>query len=451
VAFDVVGLRSCVADDDVAAMFGLELAEAPSVASVVLSSEGRRVYRHDDPHALAREPLAPALVECLDAIATDGVACIGLAAVGARRPVAMSARVAVGEGCAEAAFTVPPDGLGAVRPMLAAVGIRPVKVSQVGALVRVEFAFDLRRHIESARLARFGRTLSCVDFFADGVPPAGQVERGLRDALRARLRRGSDRVRELAASLVESGRALTMTARAPQAWDGRTYGDVVPDGVLLAGLRVITGGNVGAQLAACAVLRQRLIDTRAAGGWAFHRGTLPTATDSAPVLLGLRDTTAVDDLERYADRKGGYVPQLSSEAGDAEHMARSPATVHWDQPDMFTTCLIRHLRRQVGLPATTPTQWIRDRLATRSGLYNAGPWLVDMAVALEVADDPDAVDIRRIMRRELLAARNDDGSFGRARERPLATAAAVCALRALGVRGRVLGEKPATARRVARG
>jgi len=445
VAFDLIMLRRIVDDGDLAAMFGLTRSDVPQVAAVVLSSDGSLVLRRDTQQRHRPQALERSLVDCLDAITTDDAACVGIADAGVLGTVAMSAHVlAFHDGRGEAAFELPPDGLVAARPLLAAVGVRPLEVRQVGDLHRVDFAFDLRRHVESARLARFGRTMSCVEFFTGGVEAAGTVERGLRDAASARIRHGGDLLRQRAVSLLDSGRALTMTSRSPSRSPGgevgRAYGDIVPEGMLLAGLRHVTGAHAAAQIAACVELRGRLLEARSVGGWAFHRGTLPTATDSALVLLGIQDRDAVRDLERYADGAGGYLPQLTRDTGDAERMVRSAGTAHWEQADLFTTCLIRYLRRQVGLATVTDTRWIRRRMASRWGSFTASPWLVDLAVALAVSEDEDAGDLRRTLRRELLAARNDDGSFGRRGERPLATAAAVVALSALGVRGRVLGE-----------
>jgi len=180
-----------------------------------------------------------------------------------------------------------------------------------------------------------------------------------------------------------------------------------------------------------------LVSHRVGNLWPFHHGRLPTATDSALVLLSQKNAQAIESLEDFSDSAGGYLPQLSSDEGDALHMRREEATLHWRQPDLVTTCLVRALRRSAGLAPNTPVAWLAERFDRRAGLFFANPYLVDWALARALAGDEDAASLRKALAAEILSSRNPDGSFGRF-DPPLSTAAATAALAALGHRSRAI-------------
>jgi hypothetical protein len=189
---------------------------------------------------------------------------------------------------------------------------------------------------------------------------------------------------------------------------------------------------------AASVLADRFLSGHRVGNlWPFHHGGLPTATDSALVLLGRKNAQAIEALEEFSDGAGGYLPQLSSDEGDALHMRREEATQHWRQADFVTTCLVRALRRSAGMVPGAPVGWLAKRFDRRAGLFFANPYLVDWALALAIAGDEDAAQLRYSLSLEILSSRNADGSFGRFDE-PLSTATAIAALAALGHRSRAI-------------
>jgi hypothetical protein len=70
-------------------------------------------------------------------------------------------------------------------------------------------------------------------------------------------------------------------------------------------------------------------------------------------------------------------------------------------------------------------------------LFFANPYLVDWVLALAIAEDREATDLRDRLTREILDSANQDGSFGRF-DQPLSTALAIIALATLGHRSRII-------------
>jgi hypothetical protein len=91
----------------------------------------------------------------------------------------------------------------------------------------------------------------------------------------------------------------------------------------------------------------------------------------------------------------------------------------------------------VGLSRHTSTAWLEAQFERRSALFFANPYLVDWVLALAIAEDRDAIDLRDRLTREILASANQDGSFGRF-DQPLSTALAIVALATLGHRSRTI-------------
>ncbi|HEX8893751.1 MAG TPA: hypothetical protein VF783_10530, partial [Terriglobales bacterium] len=212
------------------------------------------------------------------------------------------------------------------------------------------------------------------------------------------------------------------------------YGDLVPLGFLLKALNQSSKDTLARPTAQ---VREILRAGRQGALWPFHSRRLVTATDSVLILQALLDREGVEALERFSDGQGQYYPQLWSQTKQPDRMMISEANAHWCQPDFATTCLVRSLRAEVGLPRLTPLRSLEDHFETRSGLYFANPYLTDWALAGAIRNDTGAAELKDRLRREILAGMNDDYSFG-AYDLALSTSFAILALAALGCRGRLL-------------
>ena len=418
----------------------------PDDAYVVLTSRGRYlvdetgVPRPGDAMAPPLRPPAPGAgladhyagpLGIVEAAAAD---CVGLGQTEGRGPVAMAVTIEAGRGAARAAFRHAPS----CRhfELLPAVGVDPRGQETAGDWTVVRFENRLSEHLLAGLVSAFARTHHCNLFFLRHGEVDPQLEAGLIEAGEARLRVA---VRVLQASAVRAGldaraggRAMTCLPPPPQA--PFPYGDLVPLGILLRALRRFPDDkavDAGAQL-----LRRHLDRHRQGALWSFHTGGLATATDSALILLGHGDPAGVRELDRFAV-DGGIVPQLSDEVDRPGHMRAGPENAHWRQPDFATTCLVRWLRREAGLPDDLPFADLAQRFADRSGLFFANPYLVDWCLAEAVRDDPAAAGIRTRLGEEIAASANEDFSFGRY-DVAFSTALAILALAALGRRGRLL-------------
>jgi hypothetical protein len=194
-------------------------------------------------------------------------------------------------------------------------------------------------------------------------------------------------------------------------------------------------------------LTHYLLQRRSGELWPFHGGDIPTATDSALILLGLEDREAVMALEMFADGQGGYFPQLWNHAGDEARMQVGEWNRHWCLPDFATTCLVRAHRSQAGLSELTAVGYLEERFKARSGLFFANPYLVDYALALalqpthDIQSEDDQLAIAGLQKRlagEIMASLNPDYTFGRY-DLPLSSALAVLSLDALGENARAQG------------
>jgi hypothetical protein len=164
---------------------------------------------------------------------------------------------------------------------------------------------------------------------------------------------------------------------------------------------------------------------------------LPTAIDSALVLLGVDDPASVARLERFGQADGSYVPQLWAPERTTDCMELSEGVRHWCQADLATTALVRHLRAAAGLPTVTPLSHLADQYETRSSLFVANPYLMDLLFALAIERDPDASSLRDRLAEDILGSMDDRHGFG-SFDPQLSTACAILALAALGHRGRAL-------------
>jgi hypothetical protein len=291
-------------------------------------------------------------------------------------------------------------------------------------------------HIHSGSLAGYARTGNCNQFFLNHGEIDRSLEAGLIQASESRTAWGRETGLAAAGRLGSLARqaCLAMTCQPPPPQKRFGYGDLVPLGFLLKTLNQSSEDTLAEPTAK---VREMLLSGRQRELWSFHSGRLVTATDSALILQALPEREGVEALERFSDGEGQYYPQLWSETKQLGRMVISEANAHWCQPDFATTCLVRGLRAEVGLPQVTPLRCLEDGFETRSGLYFANPYLTDWALAKAIHNDSDAAELKERLRREILGGMNDDHSFG-AYDLALSTSFAILALAALGCRGRLL-------------
>jgi hypothetical protein len=450
VAFRLERLAAVVGRRTLHAAFGVpEIATETRVNHVILTSAGALLGRDEALESYTGAALNPprdlSLADRFSGLlgrVRPDVECIGVGEIEGGSPVLMTVSLgAGGRGSAEAWFASRPTGEG--WELLPAIGVRalgrPIAEGPHGPW-HVRFSYSLAEHLEAARLARFTRTANCNRFFL----LQGALDQGLQAGIR---RAGHDRLAAAALAAYDDALAVAQATAdtlmtACSAARREAYGDLVPLGMLLPGVRRLPPGPpelLERGLSAVQRLRRRLCEGARDGGWPFQAGAVTTGLDSALVLLGLRERSAIPALERFRERTGGYAADRAGTPGPST-VAASPSTEHWRGPDVATTALARALRRDAALPETTPASWLEQRFDERGSAFIACPWLLDWMLALGLAGDRSAAAIRLRGRliAELLASRSEDGTFGRPDERILATACACAALDVLGVRGRTL-------------
>lgn len=403
------------------------LVAANGQGPLALGDEAHMLQAHGA--GLARWPLAEA--DCIGIGRRNG------------QPALLFVRIADGVGQAEALLAVAPPSH--CYDMLPAIGVDHLGTEAVAGGWLARFRNRLPLHVKAGLLGGFARTHNCNIFFMDQAVVTPEIAGGLQSAFDDRLRwaRGAtgDLVRQQAARCAD--RPPAMTCRPPAPAQPFAYGDLVPLGLLLRGLRALPpapDAALFAQLAhgrAVDRLESLLMQRRIGELWPFHTARLPTATDSCLVMLGLPTPGAVAALARFTDGKGGVLPQLAAGQADTMHMEAAPCNAHWRQADFATTCLAAALRAAAAQPALTPADWFGQRFASRSGLYFAHPFLVDWCLAMAIREREDLAALRAPLQAELLAAANADGSFGRW-DPVLGTTLAILALDALGERGPAL-------------
>lgn len=412
-------------------------------AFIVLTSAGRGLAGRDGATAWHNgtvpnggslaERWADRLALMPDIAAAD---CVGIGALPGKPPVVLSLTVEDGIAAAEALFEQAPDERN--YELLAAAGVRYRGGEPAGAYWRARFINDLPQHLLSAALSGFSRTGHCNRFFLQHGVIDAPLAAGLVAAATGRIEEARRRMLTLVLRQALAARrsSLAMTCLPPAPDIAFPYGDVVPLGFLLAALE--RSGVEDEKLAAGATLLRRQLEKLRSGTlWPFHRERLPTATDSALVLRGHRGAAEIEALERFGDGDGRYLPQLAAAERDGEHMRRSAAVDHWCQSDLGTTCLVRALRAEAGLPQRTPIELLEEHFAERGALFFANPYLMDWALALALESDAEAASLRTRLGREILASANTDGSFGRY-DQALSTSLAILALAVLGISGRAL-------------
>ena len=156
--------------------------------------------------------------------------------------------------------------------LLAAVGVRSLSKPHPlvsGGPWHARFAYSLEAHLQAARLGGFTRTLNCNEFFLSQGSAGARLQAGLSKAGRDRLTAAHATAYDDA--LAVAGAASDTLMRARDARSSHDYGDLVPLGILLTGLRRLMDGPgalVKRGLNAVAHIRRRLRDGQTDGGWA---------------------------------------------------------------------------------------------------------------------------------------------------------------------------------------
>jgi hypothetical protein len=423
---------------------GVEILDCLAVAltsrgkGIAFDAQGPWTWSFREPQYHVSQTVGTCLAERLLLLADFSDAdCIGFGQLPGSSPVVVAITIdSAGVATAKALFDQQPSQRG--YDLLPAVGVHPQSGEWRHGFWCAQFSNRLSDHLRSAELAGFSRTLHCNLLFLNHGRVDDRLEAGLLAAASARIHHGLRTAAASAVELILTARRseLAMTCVPPAPKSPYPCGDLVPLALLAYALGSIPNSTPAVN-AACVLAKRFLESHRVGNFWPFQHGRLPTATDSALVLLGLRDTNAIGALEQFNDGADVYLPQLSNDQGDAMHMLREPATQHWDQPDYVTTCLVRALRRATGTTPKTPVAWLTERFDRRAGLFFANPYLVDWALALAIAEDEDAAQLCQTLAAEIIASRNPDGSFGLF-DQTLSTAAAITALAVLGHRSRAI-------------
>jgi hypothetical protein len=445
--FKLSAIHYLVCDSQIRAMFrlpaGLDLGP---VGHVVLSSQGHMVAPLAQSTLLqinegtltevprTRTSLLSTHRALFESLQPDEADCFAFGTTNRERPVTLKLVVEDGVGHARAIFYRQPSEHN--YALLKAIGVEYMGGHWADVGFIALFRNRLFHHLDAASLANYGRAGNCNRFFLNHGEIDNKVERGLVRACEERTEwakeKGLGAARELAQR--SCGEQLAMTCQPPPPRTPFPRGDLVPLGFLLNSLTKDSRNEGENERGA---LREKLGGAKRGAFWAFHTNTLVTSTDSALVLQGMPDRENIQALECFSDGHGAYFPQLWSHTPEPGRMRVSIANAHWCQADFATTCLVRALRRQAGLPTVTPLEYLENHFQVRSGLFFANPYLTDWALACAVATDSGAKALRDRLLKEILVSRNADYSFG-SYDIALSTSLAILALAALGCRGRLL-------------
>ena len=442
VLFNLPAVREIAGDIVTKAMYFLpEDTVLDSYSHVVLSSQGRYLATNDGDNLLdavtldsiptPKTNLADRFQTQLELFDVDSAHCLGLGEQAPYAPVLLHLRLENGCGKAQAIFESEPTG--EHYELLRAVGVTFKGGESYDDYYLARFENRLPTHIHAGILSHFSRTANCNLFFLQQGNIDENLENGLLQAATKRIQWSKEKVYQALTQLTTAAcqQPLAMICFPPAPAQPFSYGDLVPLGFMLKALEVEGLANSYEQL------KQYLLNKRQNNLWAFESDRLITATDSALVLQGLDTVKSVKALEQFSDGAGGYYPQLWSDSRDSHTMLLDDSCQHWCQPDYATTCLIRALRRKVGLPSKTPVDFLQQGMATRSGLFFANPYLVDYYLAMATAQDDSAANLRQQLLTEILASRNPDFSFGTF-DRAFSTSLAIATMAVLGYRGRAL-------------
>lgn len=444
VLFNLPAVRPMAGDEVTKAMYFLpENTVLEQYSHVVLSSQGRYLAPNDSSllvdgvtteTIVVSEPdnsLANRYNKQLELFDVDSADCLGLGEQAPYAPVLLHLKLENGRGKAQAIFDCKPSQKH--YELLRAVGVTFKGGEQKEDYYLARFQNRLPTHIHAGILSHFSRTANCNIFFLQHGNIDSFVESGLLQAAAKRIQWGKQGTYKALTQLTTEAceQVMAMTCFPPPPEQPFAYGNLVPLGFVLKALQVANLSD------SCNKLQQYLLDKSQEQLWAFHSNRLITATDSALILQGLEITESIEALEQFSDGKGGYYPQFWDESRQTNKMKIDNSCEHWCQTDYSTTCLIRALRKRAGLPEKTSVEFLKAGMSNRSGLYFANPYLVDYFLALAIAEDDSAVDLRQQLLTEVLASRNKDFSFGTF-DRAFSTSLAILIMATLGFQGRTL-------------
>lgn len=430
--------------------------EISHYSHVVLTSEGRYLCgadgSHLDPAGDEPTPLKhdhessifDRYTDQLRRLPLEDADCIGLGVSPLSQPAFLHVKLGVTAGEAIALLNQEPSQRH--YELLPVIGVEYLGGEMTTEGFNARFRNSLATHIKAGMLSGFTRTENCNQFFIDHAEINEPLAQGLQSAFSDRLGAGRQIIKTFLHKLAVKAMAtpLAMTCVPPPPESPFPYGDLVPLGFLVRGIKAITQAQqapalllqVHEELATKKLIRF-VNDAKSDGLWAFHRGRLVTATDSALVLLGVLQRAPCEALEAFADGHGAYLPQLS-ENGDVYGKMKSDfSNAHWRQADFATTCLVRGLRTEAQLPARTPSSVIAAGFDHRSGLFFANPYLVDWCTALALKGDTALTHLQARLLEEILSSANPDGSYGQY-DVGLSTGLAIVSMETLGYRGPAL-------------
>lgn len=430
--------------------------ELSHYSHVVLTSEGRYLCQAHGAHLHAagdeatplkqeREPsMLDRYTDQLRGLPLEDADCIGIGHSPGSQPAFL--HVTLGATAGEAIALLCQEPTQRHYELLPVIGVEYLGGEMTPAGYTARFRNRLATHIKAGMLSGFTRTENCNLFFIEHAEINESLAQGLQSAFSDRLASGRQIIKTFLHKLAVKAMAspLAMTCVPPSPESPFPYGDLVPLGFLARGIRAITQSQPAPALLlqvhedlAIKKLIRFVNDAKSDGLWAFHRGRLVTATDSALVLLGVLQTVPCEALEAYADGQGAYFPQLSAEEDVYGKMESDFSNAHWRQADFATTCLIRGLRTESQLPTKTPPSVIAAGFDRRSGLFFANPYLVDWCTALALKDDAALSHLRDRLLEEVLSSANPDGSYGQY-DVGLSTGLAILCMDSLGYRGPAL-------------
>jgi hypothetical protein len=448
VLFNLSAVRPLTQDTTVRQMFFLpENIELDFYSHVVLTSDGCYLASANsnkliNPYtnkqlAIANLDisLAQRFSDRLSLFAVDEADCLGMGETPPFSPVLLHLKIESGYGKAQAVFEKEPCHKH--YELLQAVGVKFLGGNYQGFYYIARLENKLPVHFHAGILAHFSRTANCNLFFLRHGNIDFQLAAGLAKALNSRVNWGRQKCLQ---AVIELGkevgdRSMPMICQPPPPAKSHPLGDLVPLGFLLKALNANTSDS------AVIPVRQQvskfLLDKRQGDLWSFDTNCIPTSTDSVLILQSFDNLKAVEALEMFADKKGGYVPQLWGEERKPGVMQIENANRHWCQSDYATTCLVKALRKEAKLNPKTSIDYLKEGFETRSGLYFANPYMVDWALASAISRDESAVELKQKLQTEILASINEDHSFGKY-DVAMSSALAILSLASLGCRGRIL-------------
>ncbi len=430
--------------------------ELAQYTHVVLTSEGRYL---SPAHGTRLEPAADETTqlmhededsmfsqhaEQLRKLPLDEADCIGIGRNNGSPPAFLHVKLGATAGEATALFSQKPSQRH--YDLLPVIGVDYLGGEDTPSGYVARFRNRLRTHIKAGMLSGFTRTENCNLFFIEHAEINAPLAQGLQSAFNDRLVSGRLVIKtflhKLAVKAMDSPLAMTCVPPPPES--EFPYGDLVPLGFLVRGIQAITEVQKSPALLlqvhedlAIKKLRRFVDGAKSDGLWAFHRGRLVTATDSALVMLGMLQTGPCEALEAFSDGHGAYFPQLCADGDEYGKMQADASNAHWRQVDFATTCLIRGLRSEGLLPSKTPPSVVAAGFDTRSGLFFANPYLVDWCTALALKGDAALPHLRQRLLEEIVSSANPDGSYGQF-DTGLSTGLAILCMESLGYRGRAL-------------